>query len=258
MPYYLSKILPLMVMPLSISLFAAVLAIIFVLRSNRLPALACLAASILTLWLFSLPVLAWQLIWSLQRQYPPIALQEVPHSDCLVVLGGALGIDAYPRAEPEFGEAIDRVYQAAKLFRQGKARIIIVAAGNQPWSRQLVTEAQQIRDLLVEWGVSETAIILDQSSKNTRENALNAADLIHAQACQTNILVTSAWHMPRAQAAFEKLGVSVFPVSVDVRLMPGSGEPNSRFLPNADALSLSSQAIREWLGIWVYRWRDWN
>ena len=82
-------------------------------------------------------------------------------------------------------------------------------------------EAQLIRDLLVEWGVSRRSIVLDTASKNTRENAINAAVALQENGCQSSLLVTSAWHMPRAIAAFKRVGVEMFPVSVDVGFVEG-------------------------------------
>ena len=258
MAYYLSKVLPLLLLPVSVSVFAAVLALIFILRGNRASSVIFLLASILTLWVPALPAVAARLMWSLERQYLPVSTQDIPRADCIVVLGGALGLASYPRVNVEFTDASDRIYQAAALFRAGKGRTVIVAAGNQPWARQLEPEANGIRDVLVEWGVPVGAILLDPASKNTHENAVNAATLAREAECRSSILVTSAWHMPRAVAAFAVLNVEVFPASVDVRFVPGDVESVAAFIPRADALASSSQAILEWMGIWVYRWKGWN
>jgi len=72
------------------------------------------------------------------------------------------------------------------------------------------------------------------------------------------LLVTSAAHMPRSVAAFEKAGVEVFPVSTDVRVIRASGLTVFDFLPHAGALSMTSDAMREWLGRKVYEFRGWN
>ena len=74
-------------------------------------------------------------MWSLERQYLPVSIDDIPSADCIVVLGGALGAPIYPRVDIELTDSTDRVYQAAKLYRDGKAKTVIVAAGNQPWNR---------------------------------------------------------------------------------------------------------------------------
>ena len=257
MPYYLTKILPLLLMPVPVSLLLGLVSLILLLRGRRRPAIASLLAALGLLWAASLPSVAAALLWTLQREYPPVALDSIPAGDCIVVLGGVLGDAAYPRVEVELSEGIDRVHQAARLYRFGKGRRIIVAGGNQPWTQGQEPEAHLIRDLLVEWGVSQEAIRLDPSSRNTRENALNGAKLIREADCHSSLLVTSAWHMPRAVAAFENVGIPVFPVSVDVMGAQGQGRLMMGWIPQVDALAATSQALMEWMGIWVYRWRGW-
>ena len=74
---------------------------------------------------------------------------------------------------------------------------------------------------------------------------------IHAR-----LLVTSATHMPRAIASFRKSGLDVAPWPADVR---GGYPPTSvfDFLPDANALEMTTAAIKEWLGLAVYRLRGW-
>jgi len=136
--------------------------------------------------------------------------------------------------------------------------VVIVAAGNQPWAEPGPPEAELISQLLVESGVPRAAILAEGESRNTRENALNSKRLIELLACDTTLLVTSAAHMPRSVAAFEKVGVEVFPVSVDVRVIRASRPTVFDFLPQAGALSMTTDAMREWMGRKVYEWRGWN
>ena len=245
-------------MPIALSLLAALLAGLFILQKKRALSLGFLFAAIAILWLSSLPVIADRLLWSLEKQHLPVVMADIPAADCIIVLGGALGVAAYPRVNLELTDAVDRVYQAAKMFQMGKAGKVIVTAGNQPWARKLRAEADMIRELLQEWGVPASAILLDRESRNTRENALNGATLVREAGCKSNLLVTSAWHMPRALASFEAVGVTVFPVSVDVRMVYGEAGTVAQFIPRADAQAATSQAILEWMGIWVYRWKGWN
>jgi uncharacterized SAM-binding protein YcdF (DUF218 family) len=260
MPYYLSKVLPLLLLPISLSLIAALLTLVFIIKGKRAWSLVSLLTSILVLWVAALPEVAGRLLWSLERQYVPVPTAEIPTADCIVVLGGALGAAIYPRVEIELTDSSDRVYQAAKLYRKGKAKTVIVAAGNQPWNKGREPEARLIGELLVEWGVLRSSIVLDTESKNTRENAINAAAALQANGCESNLLVTSGWHMPRAIAAFKRVGVEMIPVSVDVGFVEGDSAlftSVASFIPTADALATTSSAIKEWMGIWVYRWRGW-
>jgi len=136
--------------------------------------------------------------------------------------------------------------------------VIIVTGGDQPWSSFEQTEAEAIKTLLLEWSVPAAAIELEKRSRNTRENAVYALPLIREQACNKPLLVTSAAHMKRSVAVFAKLGINVVPVSADVRVVNKPELTLLDFLPDADALKMTSDAMREWIGQWVYRVKGWN
>ena len=120
------------------------------------------------------------------------------------------------------------------------------------------SEAEATKVLLAEWGVPATAIMLDNTSRNTRENAINIAILLEQQNCGVPLLVTSAAHMPRSVAAFRKVGVDVFPVPADVRVTRRLGLTLHDWIPNALSLRMTTRALREWMGQKVYEFRGWN
>jgi uncharacterized SAM-binding protein YcdF (DUF218 family) len=255
---YLSKILPVFVMPLSVVLILVVAALLLLARGRTRSAGGALVTAIVVLWISSMPLVAEGLYRNLESRYPPLPLEQVPQAGCIVLLGGVVSPPLKPRVDTEFSEAVDRVYKAAQLYRAGKSRMLIVTAGNQPWSLSPWAEADLIRDLLVEWGVPEEAIFLEGSSRNTRENAIFSKNLIDSIHCETSLLVTSAAHMPRAVAAFQAVGVSITPVSTDVRVVDKGLPPAMEFLPSASAMAMTSDAIREWIGAAVYRSQGWN
>jgi uncharacterized SAM-binding protein YcdF (DUF218 family) len=255
---YLSKILPVFVMPISLVLLFALVALLL-LRSNRKKlAAAFIVAAMAVLWVASTPLVAERLYRNLETRYPPLPLAQVPAADCIVVLGGVVSPPLAPRVDMELNESVDRVYKAAQLYRAGKAQYLIATAGNQPWSLSPWAEADLIRDLLMEWGVPKDAIFLEGSSRNTRENAVYSKMVIDSIHCETSLLVTSAAHMPRAVAAFQAVGVAIVPVSTDVRVIDKGLPAPMDFLPNAGALAMTSEALREWIGSAVYRMQGWN
>jgi uncharacterized SAM-binding protein YcdF (DUF218 family) len=254
---YLSKLLPLLVMPVGIVFLLGLLALALLLWGKRKLSATFLAAALAVLWISSMPIVANTLYGRLERIYPPVPIESIPQSDCIVLLGGAVGPALRPRVDIELNAAIDRVYKAAELFLAYKGNVVIVAAGNQPWAAPGPPEAELIAELLVEWGVPRVAILSEGESRNTRENALNSKRLIELLACDSTLLVTSAAHMPRSVAAFEKVGVEVFPVSTDVRVAGASKFTVFDLLPHAGALSMTTDAMREWLGQKVYQFRGW-
>jgi len=255
---YLSKILPLFVMPLSLVLWLCLAALLLLRRDARRTAAGLVAVAFIVLWVTSMPVVATSFYRDLEAQYPPVPLEKLPKSDCIIVLGGVLGAALKPRVDTEFYDSIDRVYKAAQLYRASKGRSLIVTAGNQPWSASPWAEADLIRDLLVEWGVPKESIFLEGSSRNTRENAIYSKNLVDSINCQQSLLVTSAAHMPRAVAAFRGVGVAVVPVSTDVRIVEGGQTTVMDYMPNASALAMTSDALREWIGQVFYKLQGWN
>ena len=255
---YLSKILPLMVLPIGLVIEISLLALLFLLLGRRRLSAGFLVLAMLVLWISSMPIVADTLLGRLEREYPPVPIENLPISSCIVVLGGAVESQLYPRVEINMLEAVDRVRTAARLFHAKKAELIIVSGGNQPWLSAAQPEAEAIKTLLMEWAVPASAIMLEAASRNTRENALNSSLLMKNLNCEKPLLVTSAAHMKRSVAAFEKLGISVFPVSTDVRVIKKSQLTLLDFLPDAHALKMTTDALKEGLGQLVYEMRDWN
>ena len=255
---YLSKILPLFVMPLGVTLAILLVALILLRKGKRRTGSGFVLLSFVYLWVMSMPIVGDSLYQRVESDYPPVAMDIVPNANCIIVLGGFVQAPAEPRIDVEFNEAVDRVFKTAQLFHAGKAPYVIVTGGNQPWSTSRASEAEMIRDLLVKWKVPDEVIMLEGSSRNTRENAMfskNTADAIH---CDKALLVTSAAHMPRAVAAFRAAGVSVTPVSTDVRAARSGVVTVMDFLPDANGLKMSSDAIREMVGQWVYQLQGWG
>ena len=255
---YLSKILPLLILPVGMATWLCLLALVLLWAGKRKTSITFLFVAVLVLWGSSMQLVAQTLYGKLESVYPPVQVLDIPASKCIVLLGGAVEPVMSPRVDFDLHDSVDRVRKAANLHRAGKAELIIVAGGNQPWMDFSQTEAQATEVLLMEWGVPATAIKLEGGSRNTRENAVNSARLLQQHRCGIPLLVTSAAHMPRSVAAFSKVDVDVFPVSTDVRVINTPNLTVMDFLPDAGALKMTTDAMREWIGQWVYRFREWN
>jgi uncharacterized SAM-binding protein YcdF (DUF218 family) len=255
---YLSKILPVFVMPLGVVFVLLLVALMLVRYGKRRSSVGALALAMAVLWVASMPLTARLAYRNIESHYPPTPLDQVPAGGCIIVLGGVVAAPILPRVDIEMNDAIDRVYKAAELYRAGKAPYVIVTGGNQPWSETGTAEAELIREVLMGWGVPEDVIFLEGSSRNTRENALYSRNIINSIACESPLLVTSAAHMPRAVAAFDNVGVRVTPVATDVRIAGAALPALMDFIPSASALAMTSDAIREWIGQKVYALQGWN
>lgn len=209
--------------------------------------------ALLLLWICSTPLLAVSLGDSLERQYAALRPEDTPPADAIVVLGGALA-GASPPLRPTFdlGPAADRVWHAAALYRAGKSKAVVVAAGPQPHESGIQVEADAIVEMLNTLGVPSAAIRTDTESRNTRENAANALQLVKELKARRVLLVTSAQHMPRAMLTFRKAwrgaGIDILPAVTDVGVVDASLAWPEALLPNAASLAYVTKALREFTG----------
>jgi len=254
MDLLLTKALPLAVYPLGLALILGFLAVLVSFRWRRTGRVLFLVPLVL-LWVASMPTTANWLIGDLEQRYPPVSVVSLPSADAIVLLGGLAS--ARPSdADIDFSDAVDRALLAAELHRAGLAPTILVSGGNLPWSDALRPEAELIADLLVELGVPRDMLVLEGESRNTRENAINSRDAIETAGLNRVLLVTSAWHMPRAVDAFTAVGVDVVPAPADARVRARYGNVLD-WLPDAEALATTTIAVKEWVGTLVYRIRGW-
>ena len=175
---YLSKILPLMVLPIGIVIELLLIALLLLWWGKRKSSAFFMVAAISVLWCCSMPIVANTVLGKLEQQYPALALSDVPSSDCIVLLGGALESIRPPRVDINLLDSVDRITKTVSLYRAGKAAVVIVSGGNQPWQPQLKSEAKETQTLLTDWGVPVSAIVLEETSRNTRENAVNTKVLL--------------------------------------------------------------------------------
>lgn len=248
-PYAVSKLAIALISPLGTALVVAVLGLVLQRRARSAgTALVGLALAWLGLW--SIPAVSEALRERVERPYPPVAAEALPQADAIVLLGGALAPPAHGRLYPDLGSAADRVWHAARVFRAGKAPLLLASGGSDPEVSE-VPEARSMAALLVELGVPPGAIVQEDRSRTTGENARFSAPLLRARQVKTILLVTSALHMARAAAEFERVGVKVIPAATDHAQRQYSGV--QLWLPDADALDDSARAMKEVVGRAVLR-----
>jgi uncharacterized SAM-binding protein YcdF (DUF218 family) len=255
---YLSKILPLLVLPIGLIIELTLVALLLVIGGKKKSSALFLLLALTLAWGASTPYVAESLMGRLEQDYPAMMMSEVPRSRCVVMLGGAVEPVRPPRVDIDLLDGADRVRKTAQLYRAGLAQVVIVSGGNQPWSPFDEPEAESVKTLLLEGGVPAEAIYLEMESRNTRENAFYSIALLEELGCGVPLLVTSSAHMKRAVGAFGRLRVEVFPVSTDVKVVDRPSLTVFDFLPDAGALLMTNDAMREWMGQWVYKLNEWN
>jgi uncharacterized SAM-binding protein YcdF (DUF218 family) len=193
------------------------------------------------------PVAAW-LALPLENRYPPAPPPD--HVDGIVVLGGAIdGPLSAARGQPVMGEAAERLTATVALARRYPEARILFSGGEGTLLPQGHAEADASVAFFTEAGVRRPRLMIENRARNTWENALYSRALAQPKPGQTWLLVTSAWHMPRALGCFRKLGWEVLPWPVDYRTDPGRIVLGFAFGEQIAALNL---VIKEWAGLAAY------
>ena len=256
MPLIFDKILGLLAMPIGLAATVGILGWLALVLGRRRTAAVLLAFGLIWLWSWSAPLTGNAVIDSLSSRYPPQRAETSPEAGAIVVLGGGIRPVSGDLIYPDIDAAADRFLHAARLYHAGKAPLIVVSAGN-PWSEpHMQSEADASRVLLNALGVPQNVIVTESDSRNTRQNAIFTAGLVADRGIRRILLVTSAWHMPRAVAAFRQTALEVIPAAADYAYI----DPAPlilMILPQADGLALSTRALKEYLGLLVYRLRGW-
>lgn len=202
---------------------------------------------------------------SLEWRYLPS--ENLPKNSMVVLLGGGTESHQYPRQMTETNGAGDRVLYTARLYQSGVAGQILLSGGNIEWSgSRTTTPAQDMAELLLLMGVPENVLILQDQSRNTAEDAQFSVELLKESEVEEFILVTSASHMLRSVALFEKQGFKVIPAPTDYSISydqwnalwnPSVQDLLVGLVPNAGNLSDITTVLKEYLGFAVYRLRGW-
>jgi uncharacterized SAM-binding protein YcdF (DUF218 family) len=209
------------------------------------------------------PWTATQLTYSLERQYVPTT--ELPKVDAIVVLGGGVRPQTFPRPWVEVAEAGDRPIYGARLYQQGKAPWVILSGGRIEWQGGGSPESADMAKIVEALGVPPKVILQDPTSQTTYENAVNVKKILTERQLKRVLLVTSAAHMPRSILIFKKQGIEAVPAPTDFLISPQElqNSQNSiqgqllKLVPDAESLYLATRALKEYIGIFIYRLRGW-
>lgn len=216
----------------------------YCLRRQRLIAWT-IGSCALLLYLLSTPIVGDCLVRSLEARHTP---PPVVTGDVIVVLGGGATLDT-----PDVGgaghlgaHAVSRLVTGIQL--QWQLDVPLLVAGGQVFAFS-GPEAQIMRRVAIGLGVPPERIIAETESLNTEQNARNVKAILQENGFQSPILVTSAFHMPRAVWLFKRQGVSVIPYPADYQVNRASTFYWFQLLPNEGAFRNSCLALREYLGL---------
>jgi uncharacterized SAM-binding protein YcdF (DUF218 family) len=243
---YFNKILPIFVLPLGIT-------IILMLAGLVLQRRALVWLSLAVLWASSTPLVSANLMRAAEGWVERPVASEVATADAIVVLGGRRIIAPGASATSEWSDA-DRYFGGVELFQLGKAPLLVFTGAPHSWQPDSRLEGDVLKRYAIAMGIPGDKILTTGRVLNTAEEAAAVSALLHAR--QVNpahvLLVTSAYHMPRAQALFERAGLVVTPFPVDFKVSSEGRLDALDLLPRAQALEQTQTAIREVYGRLFY------
>ena len=249
--FLLSKIIALVTAPDVVLLLAVLVGTALLWTRRQRTGRRLLAVGTAGMFLVAVLPLGGWLILPLENRFPTI--HQLPeHVDGIVVLGSAVNqrvTEAH--GQPALNGTAERMTEFVALARQHPEAKLVFTGGSALIDYPELKEATVARQLFASLGMDVTRVVFEDQSRNTYENALYTRDLMKPKPGETWVLITSAFHMPRAYGCFSQVGWKVLPYPVDYMTLG-----YFRFTVDfalAAGLDGLGFAIHEWVGLTAYR-----
>lgn len=246
MAYTLREILPLLVLPVGLT-------IAFLILGLWLRRRALITLALALFWLSSTPLVSGELMTALESSGGRLVAARMPTADAIVVLSTGRSQAPGPERVSEWVDA-DRFFGGVELMTAQRAPHIVFTGGVSSTQPLSPLEGEILRTYASAFGLPDSTILVKAAVNNTEEEAAAVSDLLRSRrhGRPRVLLVTSAFHMQRAMSLFERKGIDVVPFPVDFR---GRYEEVrfAYFVPSARALERTELALRELYGRVLYR-----
>jgi len=184
----------------------------------------------------------------------PIPINELNKYETGIVLTGVMNPDKTPRDRVYFNKGADRVLHAVQLYKLGKIKKILITGGSGRVTGDIVSEAIELKKVFLMCDVPDSALIIEPNSRNTRENALYTKQVMDSLELKgKNLLITSAFHMPRSKGCFDKVGLQTDIFPVDYYGGNSTLTPDEWLIPTERSYVYWHILIHEWLGYGMYK-----
>ncbi len=195
------------------------------------------------------PAGAW-LYHVLENRFPPLSPPATV--DGIVVLGGSFNqLLTAERDQVALKESVERLTTFVTLARHYPDARLVFVGGSASLDRPDLTESADAARLFAELGLDTGRVAFEARSRNTYENAVYALALAEPAAGEQWLLITSAFHMPRAVGCFRQAGWNVIAYPVDYRTSKDLDVIGGLAL--GSSLDSLSDALHEWVGLIAYR-----
>ena len=186
-------------------------------------------------------------LWEIPR------LQPTEKYDVGIVLGGIADYDKITKSH-NFNKHADRLMDAEQLYHKGIIKKIMISGGNGVLLNDGYIEANAMRDHLLQNKIPNEDIIVENTSRNTKENAFNSTKILRNKDFKGKVLlITSANHMRRAQLCFENANLNTTAFPTDCTTSYTNFGIEYMLLPRISALEVWENLIHEWIGFLVYK-----
>lgn len=249
--FVLSKILWVLGSPGSLLLISLCIGTLLLWTRWRRIGRTVLAATAAAMLLLTVLPVGRFVLTSLENRFP--TLERLPDKiDGIIVLGGAVNQTiTQARHQPSFNGSAERMTEFVALARLHPEARLVFSGGSALIFDTELKEAPVARAFFASMGMDVARIVFEDSSRNTYENALYTRDVMKPLPGETWVLITSAFHMPRAYGCFSRVGWKVLPYPVDyVTTGRYDLSPGFSLLGGLSSLEFG---IHEWLGMIVYR-----
>ncbi len=192
------------------------------------------------------------LLAPLESRFP--SRPDLPeHVDGIICLAGAEDtVLSHARGQAELGASVERYFGFIRLMRMYPDVVHLFTGGTGELFSQEFKSTDVARMVFDDLGVDTQSIVFESDSRNTYENAIFSKALVKPEPGQNWVLVTTAWHMPRAVGVFRKAGWEVMAYPVDYWTYPGKAFSISFSLDFAGRLDRLSLGIKAWVGLAAY------
>ncbi|UJX45522.1 YdcF family protein [Xanthobacter sp. YC-JY1] len=249
--FTLSKLFWFAIAPSNALVLLGGLGLVLALARTRRAGMGLLAVSVIGWAVLGFSPIANYLLNPLEERFP-IYRGDGPVTGVIILGGAEVPEVGLARGVPAFANAGERAIAFGALARKHpEARLAFIGGSGQLFSDGVASEARMMQITLPDLGIAPDRVEYEVNSRNTAENAEFSKEMLKPSPGERWLLVTSAFHMPRAVGCFRKAGFDVVPYPVDFRTI-GPSQLNDTFSRAASGLDVADVSVKEWVGLVAY------
>lgn len=188
-------------------------------------------------------------------EVPPTPYKQIAKRyDFGIVLTGIGGTDNGPEDRVYFGRGAERVTHTLQLYKLGIIQKIVISGGSGKLAEVSRQEADYLADAFRLMGVPDSAMAIENISRNTHESAVEVIKMLGpTTSSEKCILITSSYHLRRSYACFAHEGWNIDTFSTDFISHKRRFSFDVLLIPKIDAINNWTILVREWVGMLAYK-----